>query len=173
MTWTPERLAAKRAEYQRRRLANQCAWCPCDSAPGATLCEACGKAVREQRKRRREARAALRAPRPVKPVKVRRPETVKADRELAAYRPLDEILSSPTVRILRALRWFDWVEMADLLDALDESDDLSAARIRVTMNYLVHTGRVESTGRGKGTRHRYRITQAGRGELARQLKRAA
>lgn len=92
------------------------------------------------------------------------------------YRPIDEILNQPIVRVLRRLRWFDWISLAELFDALDvevlgtrngrarsrERDRYSAA-----LEYAVRSGLVERGG--KRPRCVYRITGAGRTELRRRV----
>lgn len=98
-----------------------------------------------------------------------------SQRSLAAYKPLDEILDTPPVRILRALRWFDWATRGDLFLALDdlEPDSIRWAAHQQALVQLVKRGSIESCGRGRRTTQTYRITRSGHAELARRLERAA
>lgn len=95
-----------------------------------------------------------------------------APSEPRRYIPLDERLSRPRVRVLRALLHFDWVLVLDLAIALDiplggnrqtperMSFDTALAR-------CVRRGEVERQGR-KNESH-YRITATGRRLLAAEL----
>lgn len=93
-----------------------------------------------------------------------------------AYEPIEDILARPKVRILRALRWFGWVTAADLFTALDLSDWVRNGDNRERLNYtstlrgLVNAGRVERDGHGRGVEHAYRLTDLGRADLARMLR---
>jgi hypothetical protein len=82
-----------------------------------------------------------------------------------AYRPVDEILERPSIRILRAIRWFDAVTATDLLDAMDITEDRAAWAVRLAQ--LARDGLLSG-----GSWRVYRITPAGRAWLARQLARA-
>lgn len=88
-------------------------------------------------------------------------------RPLAAYRPLDEVLARPTVRVLRALQWFDGVTAADLLDALDIEDEGERNDYNHRLWWAGTRGYVRGERWGL-----YRITDAGRAWLAKQIARA-
>lgn len=91
------------------------------------------------------------------------------------YRPLDTILSDWCVLVLRAASRFDWAEPADLSLALDVPSKTVDPQRRncfdVTMSKLTRRGHLER--RGRPMAYQYRITEAGRLELERQLKRSA
>ena len=38
------------------------------------------------------------------------------------YTPLESVLSSPSIRVLRAIRFFDWVYADELMVAMDATD---------------------------------------------------
>lgn len=91
-----------------------------------------------------------------------------------AYEPIEDILARPKVRILRALRWFGWVSGEDLWLALDvpewnttdaDADNSERNRMQTMLGYLTRTGRVETCQRGV-----YRLTDLGRADLARTLR---
>lgn len=96
-----------------------------------------------------------------------------------AYTPLEDVLAQPAVRILRTLRWFDWIEVSDLLlaaGASEEHDASDRAALLTALSRATAAGHVErfvppraSGGDRAGRTSWYRITAAGRGELARRL----
>lgn len=99
--------------------------------------------------------------------------------ERIAYTPLDEIIQQPLVRILRALRWFGCVEIGDLYLALNaEEYDHGAERLALAqaLSRAVRAGFIEHrkarafwSGRDRHSLNSYRITPAGRAELARRM----
>ena len=92
--------------------------------------------------------------------------------DLSRYVPIDEILSSPSTRLLRALRWFDWVSVGDLFLAMEiDVIDTEQARYRAALQGLVNAGRAERQGGARS--HTYRLTPAGRAEINNRLRRAA
>lgn len=89
------------------------------------------------------------------------------------YNPLDETLEKTDVRILRALRHFDSIEASDLWELLnvprgrEPGDDGERSKFYSSMSRLAREGLVARSGL-LGERY-YRITPAGRAELARRL----
>lgn len=87
---------------------------------------------------------------------------MRASRIPDGYVQLDVILEQPATRVLRALRWFDWAESFDIYTACNVGDHersaFSAALARLAKDKLIERG-------GK----LFRITAAGRVELARRL----
>ncbi len=87
------------------------------------------------------------------------------------YTPIDELLETLRVRVLRALRRFDWVSSEDIALAIDIRDDqvenYNAQLYRLSRDRFVDR-------RGAIVRHfTYRINDRGRAELARLLQRGA
>lgn len=89
--------------------------------------------------------------------------------KIAKYFPLDEALSRPLVRALRALRHFDWCEQEDLLVACNVgSDDGERNTFWVAVGRAVKDGLVERrpvqwwTGSRRVNLFEYRITAKGR-----------
>lgn len=78
------------------------------------------------------------------------------------YEPLDEILSSPRVRVLRKLRWLDWTTTLTALDDLDVPSDERKKYI-AALSHALKMGQLEARATG-GTKE-YRITQAGKAAL--------
>lgn len=74
------------------------------------------------------------------------------------YTPLESVLSSPSVRVLRAIRFFDWVYADELMVAMDATD-ADRDSLSTALSRLVKIGSVERNGQ------RYRITADGRAEL--------
>lgn len=86
------------------------------------------------------------------------------------YLPLDELLDLPRVRVLRVLRRFDWATQADICGALDEYTNAAWQALNSAIRRHVASGSVE---RLSGVvPYQYRITSAGRAELARMLARS-
>lgn len=92
------------------------------------------------------------------------------------YTPLDEILETPSTRILRALRWFDWVSSPDLMNAagvpdfvVEYGDNHERNAASAALSRLVRSGYVE-----RGVRlldgYTHRITKAGLRELKLRLR---
>lgn len=96
-------------------------------------------------------------------------------RDLAAYEPVDEVLATPSTRVLRAMRWFDEITVFELLVVVLEIDrtSLEYPRHRNALRALVKAGRVTRSGGGKGVHHSYSITSDGKVELADRIARAA
>jgi len=97
------------------------------------------------------------------------------------YRPLDEVLGSTRVRLLRALTRFEWIDSLTLFEALGvpswwtDDDRMNPERgaytqmlSRITRSGLVERRRTIERGRCDGMNDslEYRITSAGRAELA-------
>lgn len=82
------------------------------------------------------------------------------------YAPLDDVLERTSVRLLRALQRFDGVTCEDLLDALDIEEEkqrwAGSARLRGMRKYGLVSRESDL----------YRITNAGRVWLAKQIARA-
>jgi hypothetical protein len=96
------------------------------------------------------------------------------------YRPIDEVLESPPVRILRALRHFDGISCFDLFEIIGVprhnggTDALRDAHTQALcrLNKAGLIERMRFSGmlvRGEGFNW-YRVTEAGRQWLAEQLK---
>lgn len=91
-------------------------------------------------------------------------------RELIEYQPLDEAVQSHRVRILRALWWRDWSETREIFQAAGIEDDYWSRdrnSAQVTLGRLVRYGLVERRVTDKPQNADYRITAAGRAEVAR------
>ena len=89
------------------------------------------------------------------------------------YEPLDCLIDSPRVRILRCLVHFDWASRSDIMIALDLSRESIRYRSHVVaLENLCRDGHVESSGDARSAYCTYRITPAGRSWLAKQLARA-
>lgn len=101
-------------------------------------------------------------------MRVRKGETV------TLYRPLDETLAEPRVRILRALRYHDWVPSIDLTTALGLNKGKVMNTYHQTLKRLADKGLIERrhiyTVYNTDNGHNYRITPAGRAELAKILR---
>lgn len=85
------------------------------------------------------------------------------------YVPLDEILASPSIRVLRYLRRCDWVESIDVCDALGVDARKEKARIHSVLKFLVNQGHVDVS-----TSHcakYYKINTRGLGKLSAVLLR--
>ena len=85
------------------------------------------------------------------------------------YEPLDVILESPTVRVLRAIRRYDWMTMADIAEILDVRDVQSRNNLSGTIQNAARQGYIEKSS-GSGLRL-YRITTSGIGRLDRVMNR--
>lgn len=83
-----------------------------------------------------------------------------------SYVQLDELLSQPATRLLRALRFFDWVSSSDLYVALDVGDHEQSA-FSAALARSARDGFVDRNRSGGVT---YRLTAAGRRELERRLR---
>lgn len=89
------------------------------------------------------------------------------------YRPLDEELARPQLRVLRFLRHFEDASLVELLDAAREPSHKNHTAYQAFSRALLrHTeyGFVERIR--SGGIYRYRITEAGRAELERRLSAA-
>lgn len=83
------------------------------------------------------------------------------------YLPLDELLATARVRVLRALRHFDWATSTDLCVALGELNVAGKAIVHNALSTHVEEGNVERLPHC--VPYSYRITAAGRAELAQIL----
>ena len=83
------------------------------------------------------------------------------------YLPVDELLDLPRVRVLRVLRHFDWATSTDLCVALGELNVAGKALIHNALSTHVEEGNVERLSHC--VPYSYRITAAGRAELAQIL----
>lgn len=87
---------------------------------------------------------------------------------MSKYRPLDEVLASAPIRILRCLRWFGWIDGPELLEACDapvgslERDTLTSAMCRMTKRGEIERRSVVSF---YGAVSQFRITPKGRNRL--------
>jgi hypothetical protein len=99
-----------------------------------------------------------------------------------AYEPLDELLEEPTIRILRAIARLEWCTARELFTAIDIPTD-DEGRYQQQIRRLCVRGELETRAsrsilgdrlrmRGPGRLYDYRITNAGRVRLARELERA-
>ena len=91
------------------------------------------------------------------------------------YRPIDEILQIPRVRILRALSRLGWVETADLTVHLEVTYDEHVCGAYVSLvSRMVREGVIDrrATTGGRGSNFEHAISAAGRAELAEKLRRA-
>lgn len=95
-------------------------------------------------------------------------------RELREYRPLDEIANTYRVRVLRALWWLtnqpgEWAETREIFQAAGVEDDYWSRdrnTAQVMLGRLVRYGLVERRVTDKPQNADYRITDAGRAEVA-------
>jgi hypothetical protein len=96
-------------------------------------------------------------------------------RKGAGYVPLETVLASPLARTLRALRHHDAVSLPELWDLLNEPREnrgtyvtaLARAHRQGWVDRIDYSGGARLFGLDNG--NWYRITQAGRDELARLL----
>lgn len=85
------------------------------------------------------------------------------------YIPIDETLSAPLVRILRALRHFEWVTTTDLLLVLGVSErGREHNTLHRALSRACTTGYIATRGPARNYRE-YMITPSGRAELKRRL----
>ncbi len=102
---------------------------------------------------------------------------MKNQRDLAAeaYRPLDEILSIPRMRLLRGLRWFGWVTGEGLFLALDVPDFVPGEDNRTRNNHTAALQTAVKKGEIIADRtewpHRYHLTAPGRAAVTETLAR--
>lgn len=85
------------------------------------------------------------------------------------YLPVDELLELPRVRVLRVLKHFDWADMRQICDSLNESSKAAWMALNSALIRHVRSGSVERCA--DRVPHQYRITAAGRDELASILAR--
>lgn len=84
------------------------------------------------------------------------------------YTPIETILEMPTVRVLRAMRHHGWICGVDLLDSLHiPGETLERFNYHTIMYRLRRDGLIERRRLVGSTE--YRITDAGRRDLARRL----
>ena len=122
-----------KARSERARAAGLCSRCARrPHRPGKAYCETCVEKLKAIRNRTREE----------------------------AYQPLDELLETPRMRMLRFLSRCDWISAADIFDALDVSPDERLA-YRQTLRTQWRIGAVERR-QFDGEPGEYRITPKGR-----------
>lgn len=203
--------ADKKRQYRDRVAAGLCTGCATPRAQWpvavppqvpttarSTACPDCrkyrAKIGSEYRKRKRAGLVLSKTKR----AKLRKKERTALKRELQRdraelkqYKPLDEALAKPRVRILRQLELFgDWVAANDVLFALSVADGDYRDRTandwgtRERNNYTQHLSRLARSplverreapsllSRTVTLVYDYRITEAGRSELARLLGRS-
>jgi len=95
------------------------------------------------------------------------------------YRPIDEILAEPRIRILRTLNRFNWMYLPEINDLLDVREYLDRNLYSVTIGRLVWFGLVETRHvttlkyfhehYALGAKFEYHITTEGRDELREAL----
>lgn len=83
------------------------------------------------------------------------------------YTPIDDLLAMPATRMMRAMRWFDWARSVDLYLNANVSDDERSA-CSSALSRLVKDGYAERGDRSSDG-WAYRLTSAGRAELAARL----
>lgn len=105
-------------------------------------------------------------------------------KEVKLYVPIDELLAQTSVKLLRGLERFgDWTMVGVLFDAIgvpafDEVDHTERDRFTQRLSYLVRVQKYVERRRANdfdaplGERFEYRITEAGRAELARVYERS-
>jgi hypothetical protein len=161
--WRSAKHRKRHNERQRRdraaRIAAQlCVRCPKPTNGQRVLCDshAADQSARDARRR-------AMAKQGITPItSARKPRQPK-------YIPLDELLDSPKVRLLRAIRTFEWAMSAHLMEYLGVPSKVEDKRVHDVYSQhlarLVHGGLVER--RGLKPMCQYRITSAGRNELER------
>lgn len=90
------------------------------------------------------------------------------------YKPIDELLQTPLLRLLRGLSRFDWVAMGELFDAIGVEEGWESTQrnsMTVALGRCVRNGQVDR--RGPHSLRQYKITDVGRGLLAHGFERAA
>jgi len=203
MTWTPERLAAKRAEYMRRKLAGECVECAAGLQDDDGLrCVECAEVARTSLSKTRTARYWRRraegkcvdceSPRLSHVLRCELHNAHHNARQAAyvrrnggaqpkgspsvsnvAYEPAPAELTKQDA-MLRALSHWDWVTMTDLFFAMDVEEDYKSEARNAAAQML---GRLVKMGQaestGKHGERLYRITPAGRALIADKLRRVA
>lgn len=94
--------------------------------------------------------------------------------QVAAYRPLDEVVDLTKVRLLRAALRLEWFTTADLNEELGHVDDRQRNTLTQALNRLTRGGRFARRraqgGHVVGSPYEYEITDVGRAELAAILR---
>lgn len=142
----------------------------------------CPRCRQEMTDNTREYRRRLRREGVTRMADVRNARRREKLRELRGknYQPLDELLAKPGVRLMRGMARFDWIECDALFDVLgvpqyDAKDYRDRGMYSQALSRLVrHFGFVERRRQVKARRehiglrmYEYRLTTAGRAELAR------
>jgi hypothetical protein len=85
-----------------------------------------------------------------------------------SYRPIDEQLDTPKIRLLRALRHFTWISVSELLQIMGESYDYTVInRYSQAMLRLAQRGLVDTDDTFSQHYLRYAINLKGLRELRR------
>lgn len=156
----PHILAALSERNLDRKVSGQCRRCPRAAQSDHGMCRRCAAKDR--------ASARLR----MKRLRVRRRREER--REIAAYRPIDEVTDLNRVRILRAAKMLDWFSGAELNEILGAVDRDQRNTTTQMLSRLTRAGRFErrevaSVHDVIGSPFEYRITAAGLSELEQTL----
>jgi hypothetical protein len=87
------------------------------------------------------------------------------------YRPIDELLAMPKVRVLRILRRFEWASSTEITDAL-ELDAAEVGLYSATISRLFKDGAIDRSG-DRIYSYRYKVNAKGRTQLDRIIGRSA
>lgn len=151
--WSNRDVFAERLKARRLyKAANGiCRECPDVAEEGHTKCT---------KHRKRDARKARERD-------ARRRKAEK--RELARYRPLDEIIDLTRIRVLRAARMLEWFTTFEINDDLGNHDERARNTTTQMVVRLARQGVLErdvnAMGDRRGSPWRYRITEKGRTEV--------
>lgn len=152
------RLSTKRAAW---RQAGLCTRCGGDRDRDGVLCETCCHKLKCIRHGVSTIAQPARMP------------TVRAKPNSEHYQPLDERKQNFRVRILRALWWLsvggDWSDTREIFQAANVTDDYWSRKrngAQVALGRLVKLGLVEARAGSLNEWRDYRITDAGRTEVA-------
>jgi hypothetical protein len=141
-----------------RKVAGICRRCPTPCLEDHGMCARC------RRKENASARVRMR--------KLRRRRRAAERREVASYVPIDEVVSLPRVRILRAARRLEWFTTDELNKDLGVIDAVPRNTNTKMIGRLVTLGRLQRRiiearhlDRGNGSQFEYQIATAGITEI--------
>lgn len=144
----------QRRDRAARIAARVCVRCPKPTNGERSLCDghAADQSARDARRREMKRQGIT----PITSAKPRK-----------KYIPLDELLESPKIRLLRAIRTFEWAMSSHLMNHLSVPSRTEDKRVHDV--YSQHLARLCANGlverRGLPPNSEYRITAAGRAEL--------